>query len=561
MASRISVPQTPSNPFETVVSTYQHFVQLCDDGTRRNVALTTSAIAMFIIYGLGIVSQAVVLPANWRLSEQRSAFMLLLHINIFDLVWLFEYVWLSLEFLIGARLKDTYSLHSYLFRFVNFCIDTLYIELAFNRCIAFLFPRLYNVICSQKNMKVCVACTYCLSIAYTIYTNWFAERRPFHCLIQLGYFEPMTSIPKNITSLLKPASNPVQIAIVLPVGSQTNQAERTIFVNLMQERTRLFSMCLLSQVPYYMSHALYQSSRFFQLDENAVQVLAIFWQLLGTIFHVQQPILMLLLSGDLRSSVRIIVDGFNAAKFENPETTAINVTNRFSGVSSPAPLAPPALAPPALAPPALAPPAPAPPPSFSPIIIYAILLITICILLLAIIIFCHQFPQFRLCHNRQNALPKANPTSAALAPVPSAALAPVPSAALAPVPSAALAPVPSAALAPVPSAALAPVPSAALAPVPSAALAPVPSAALAPVPSAALAPVPSAALAPVPSAALAPVPSAALAPVPSATLISASSSTITTYECKWKRTIMERCFPHEHRTIIDHAWRTQTSFY
>uniref|UniRef100_A0A183C876 G protein-coupled receptor n=1 Tax=Globodera pallida TaxID=36090 RepID=A0A183C876_GLOPA len=339
-SSHISVQQTSSNSLETVASTYRHFVRLCDDRTRRDMALTTSAIALFIIYGLGIVSQAVVLPANWRLSEQRSAFMLLLHINIFDLVWLFEYIWLSLEFLVGTRVKDPYSLHSYLFRFVNFCIDTFYIELAFNRCIAFLFPRLYNVICSQKNMKVCVLSTYCLSIAYTIYTNWFAVRRPFHCLMQLGYFEPMASIPTNVTSLLpdavfydavqiayvisicipfllygitvtkmlidcrlKRASNPVQVAIVLPVGSQTNQADRAIFVNLMQERTRLFSMCLLSQVPYYMSHALDQSSRFFQLNEDTVQVLAISWQLLGTIFHVQQPILMLLLSRDMRSSV------------------------------------------------------------------------------------------------------------------------------------------------------------------------------------------------------------------------------------------------------------------
>uniref|UniRef100_A0A914I0B7 G protein-coupled receptor n=1 Tax=Globodera rostochiensis TaxID=31243 RepID=A0A914I0B7_GLORO len=340
MASSNPFSQLSTN-FLDVSSAYEYYKQLCDDPTRRDVALTTSAIALFIIYGLGIVSQAVVLPANWRLSEQRSAFLLLLYINIFDLIWLFEYVWLSLEYLVGVRIQSKYPLGAYIFRFVNFCIDTFYIELAFNRCAAFLFPRIYNVICSQKNMKLCVLSTYCLAIVYSIYMNWFKERRPFHCLMQLGYFEPMTSIPKNVTALLPDAafydavqiaevvsicmplffyaitvfkmvlnfkqhhsSSTVQIAIVLPVGSQTNQEDRAKFVNLMQERTRLFSMCLLSQVPYYMSHALYQSSRILQLNANTVQILAIFWQLLGTIFHVQQPILMLLLSKDMRSSVR-----------------------------------------------------------------------------------------------------------------------------------------------------------------------------------------------------------------------------------------------------------------
>ncbi|KAL3071512.1 hypothetical protein niasHT_031876 [Heterodera trifolii] len=330
-----------TNPMEAVTAAYYGLVQFCDDPSHRSLTLTLTAIALFVIYAVGILSQLVVLPANWRLSEQRSAFLLLLHINVFDLIWLFEYVWLSLEYLIGARLIVKFSLDAFLFRFVNFCIDTFYIELAFNRCIAFLFPRLYNTICCEKNMKICVALTYILSIAYSIYTNWFQERRPFHCLAQLGYLEPMGSIAKNITSLLpdsvpydavditelvticipfflyavtvlkmviefsnQTTSSPMQVAIVLPVGSQGNKEERAKFVNLMQERTRLFSMCLLSQVPYYLSHAIYQSLRFFKINQDTLQIMGILWQLLGTIFHVQQPILMLLLSRDLRESVR-----------------------------------------------------------------------------------------------------------------------------------------------------------------------------------------------------------------------------------------------------------------
>ncbi|KAL3071575.1 hypothetical protein niasHT_031939 [Heterodera trifolii] len=345
MASSSAIPSSFNNSFPNfstnVSAAYQYFVQFCDDPTRRDLTLTSSAITLFIIYALGIVSQLVVLPANWRLSKHRSAFLLLLYINLFDLIWLLEYVWLSLEFLVGTRVQAKYPFGAYLFRFVNFCIDTFYIELAFNRCTAFLFPRLYSKICTEKNMKTCVVCTCLVSVVYSIYMNWFPERRPFHCLIQLGYFEPMTSISKYITATLpdaglydavqiaelasictpfflyaitvikmvhdhkkNPSTSIIQVATVMPRGSQSNGEERAKFVNLMQERTRLFSMCLLSQVPYYLSHALYQSSRIFELSEDTVQILAILWQLLGTIFHVQQPILMLLLSKDLRSSVR-----------------------------------------------------------------------------------------------------------------------------------------------------------------------------------------------------------------------------------------------------------------
>uniref|UniRef100_A0A183CBG8 G protein-coupled receptor n=1 Tax=Globodera pallida TaxID=36090 RepID=A0A183CBG8_GLOPA len=75
-----TVQSSSPNSLESVASNYQYFVQLCDDPTRRDLTLTTSAIILFIIYAIGIVFQLVVLPANWRLSEYRSAFLLLLHI-------------------------------------------------------------------------------------------------------------------------------------------------------------------------------------------------------------------------------------------------------------------------------------------------------------------------------------------------------------------------------------------------------------------------------------------------------------------------------------------------
>ncbi|KAI3418229.1 hypothetical protein GPALN_010446 [Globodera pallida] len=236
MASSNPFSQLSTN-FLDVSSAYKYYERLCDDRTRRDVALTTSAIALFIIYGLGIVSQAVVLPANLRLSEQRSAFLLLLYINV------------------TALLPDA---------------------------------AFYDAVQIAEVVSICMPLFFYAITVFKMVLNFKQHHSP--------------STGKNFFHFIY---QKLQVAIVLPIGSQTPQEDRAKFVNLMQERTRLFSMCLLSQVPYYMSHALYQSSRIFQLNEDTVQViLAIFWQLLGTIFHVQQPMLMLLLSRDLRSSVR-----------------------------------------------------------------------------------------------------------------------------------------------------------------------------------------------------------------------------------------------------------------
>jgi hypothetical protein len=53
-----------------------------------------------------------------------------------------------------------------------------------------------------------------------------------------------------------------------------------------------------------LANAHYPLSRLFHLDDNLTLLMAIFAQIFGTIFHVQQPVLMLLLSRDMRRGVR-----------------------------------------------------------------------------------------------------------------------------------------------------------------------------------------------------------------------------------------------------------------
>ena len=83
-----------------------------------------------------------------------------------------------------------------------------------------------------------------------------------------------------------------------------SEGERLQFTNLESERVRLYLMCLLITWPYYTSYSLYFSSRIFQINANVVSVMAIFWQILGMIFHVQQPLCILLLSKDMRFAVK-----------------------------------------------------------------------------------------------------------------------------------------------------------------------------------------------------------------------------------------------------------------
>ncbi|KAF7636758.1 hypothetical protein Mgra_00003703 [Meloidogyne graminicola] len=319
---------------ETVLDIYLKFVKQCDDPKRRDLTLTSTAIITLIIYGIGIILQLAVIPANYRLSKHRSAFNLLYEINIFDTLWLFEYVWLSIEFLIGSRIIILFNLEAYVFRFINLCIDTFYELLALNRSIAILFPIIYNKIFNIKTTKYLIYIVWIIALIYSIYTNWLPERRPFHCLSQLGYFEPTTMISKDLLATLPDttfydiiqAIDVILVFIPLIVYGVTfikilfkkytkkveepittmyqSETEKQQFTNLESERVRLYLMCLLITWPYYISYSLYFSSRIFQINDKIVSIMAIFWQILGMIFHVQQPLCILLLSKDMRFEVK-----------------------------------------------------------------------------------------------------------------------------------------------------------------------------------------------------------------------------------------------------------------
>jgi hypothetical protein len=86
-------------------------------------------------------------------------------------------------------------------------------------------------------------------------------------------------------------------------NANANKVYSNQIANFALERSRLFLLCFFSQLPYLLANGfhLYRSNK---IDDQTMQVMAIFWQFFGTIFHIQQPILMLLLSKDMRRGVR-----------------------------------------------------------------------------------------------------------------------------------------------------------------------------------------------------------------------------------------------------------------
>ncbi|KAF7631126.1 hypothetical protein Mgra_00008657 [Meloidogyne graminicola] len=303
--------------FKSIKEAYEFYNSQCDKERPSSIG---TAVFFITAYSIAASLQMFILPTNYKLAKQFSAFQLLMYINSFNIIWLFQYIWLCIETLIGIRLRIHSSLDAYLFRFVNFCIDFLYMHLALNRSMAVLdtHGNLFNIIFDKKKNKIYITVTLFIGFIYSIHSNWFKQRRPFHCLNVVDYFEPSTGIPPvlptiHINSIVKT----ITVANSLSKNSSLNsnlhlrskndieQKEEIVYANLAFERSRLFLLCFFSQLPYLLANARYPISRLIDIGGNFDVTISMskLAQFFGTIFHVQEPFLLLLLSRDMRRGV------------------------------------------------------------------------------------------------------------------------------------------------------------------------------------------------------------------------------------------------------------------
>nr|CAD2166030.1 unnamed protein product [Meloidogyne enterolobii] len=222
----------------------------------------------------------------------------------------------------------------------------------------------------HKN-KIYISVTLLFGLIYSIHSNWYPERRPFHCLNVVDYFEPSTGIPPNLLATLpddwiyERIEQIYMTIIYLPIflyiacftklfrefverriktkqlptihinsivktitvvnsmsknssvtykvnntlnlrgKSLVEQKEEIVYANLALERSRLFLLCFFSQLPYLLANARYPISRITDIGGNFDLTIAMskLAQLFGTIFHVQEPFIFLLLSRDMRRGV------------------------------------------------------------------------------------------------------------------------------------------------------------------------------------------------------------------------------------------------------------------
>uniref|UniRef100_A0A1I8BPJ9 7TM_GPCR_Srx domain-containing protein n=1 Tax=Meloidogyne hapla TaxID=6305 RepID=A0A1I8BPJ9_MELHA len=180
--------------FTSIKSAYEFYKAKCDIEKPSSVG---TASAFMFAYSIAAPLQIFILPTNFRLAKQFSAFQLLMYINLFNIVWFVQYIWLCIETVVDSRITIPYNWDAYPFRFVNFCIDFLYMHLALNRSMAVLDTRgnLFNIIFDKSKNKIYISVTLILGVLYSIHSNWYQQRRPFHCLNVVDYFEPSTGIP------------------------------------------------------------------------------------------------------------------------------------------------------------------------------------------------------------------------------------------------------------------------------------------------------------------------------------------------------------------------------
>ncbi|KAL3092039.1 hypothetical protein niasHS_005989 [Heterodera schachtii] len=146
---------------------------------------------------LGLLPHLLVLPATAKLAKKRTAFCILLNINIMHILIMFWTMELYLGHFVGHRIAVPLDLDAIVYQICAMAVAVAYNLLELNRIIAIMAPIFYFHLFTLRFTRLCLSMCWFCGIVFSVVVNWKPYLRIYSCIYTLVSIYPPAIITEN----------------------------------------------------------------------------------------------------------------------------------------------------------------------------------------------------------------------------------------------------------------------------------------------------------------------------------------------------------------------------